>query len=54
MASQKFKSHQGSKSHLNSVTSMTHFLNSKSIDLILNEENKRLLSEREKKKQNNR
>lgn len=53
MASQKFKLHQTSKSHLNSSTSMTHFLNSKSIDLLLMEENKKLLNEREKRKNNN-
>jgi len=50
MASQKFKLHQTSRSHLNSVTSMTDFINSKSIDLLLMEENKKLLNERGKKK----
>lgn len=54
MASQKFKLHQSSKAHLASVTSLTHFLNSKSIDVVLNEEKVKSLSEKEKKKEKNR
>ena len=46
----KFKTHQMSKVHLNCVTSLSNFLHSKPIDVLLDEERENTRSQREKQR----
>jgi len=54
LGTNKFRTHQLSKSHINSSTSMSNFLNCKSIDVLIDKGNEIQLAQREKQKLHNR
>lgn len=54
LAITKFKAHQTSNTHLNSITSLTNFLHLKPIDIVLDEERKLIHSQKEQQRLKNR
>jgi hypothetical protein len=50
LGTNKFRTHQLSISHINSTTSMSNFLNCKSIDVLMGKDNEIQLSQKEKQK----
>ncbi|XP_060867743.1 uncharacterized protein LOC132943005 [Metopolophium dirhodum] len=54
LGTNKFRTHQLSMSHINSTTSMSYFLNCKSIDVLIDKSNEIQLAQKEKQKLHNR
>lgn len=54
LATTKFKAHQTSNTHLNSITSLTNFLHLKPIDTVLDEERELIHSQKEQQRLKNR
>ncbi|XP_022181296.1 zinc finger MYM-type protein 1-like [Myzus persicae] len=54
LATTKFKAHQTSNTHLNSITSLTNFLHLKPIDTVLDEEREHIHSQKEQQRLKNR